>query len=81
MEIISLFTLKKVHLQNLKLIFPVILQIFDLECHVQTSAKDELIMFRLVIMKVRKLRRLYRGKKISISIKLRHFYCLSNSLF
>ena len=81
MEIISLFTLKKVHLQNLKLIFPVILQIFDLECHVQTSVKDELIMFRLVFMKVRKLRGLCRGKKISISIKLRYFYCLSNSLF
>ena len=54
-KIIWLFTLKNVRLQNLKLIFPVILQMFDLESHGQTSVKVELVMFGLVFMKFRKL--------------------------
>ena len=48
---------QKVRLQNLKLIFLVILQTFDLECHGQTSVKIELVMFGLVLIKFRKLRR------------------------
>ena len=40
----------------LKLIFPIILRVFDFECHGQTSVKVELLMFRLVFMKFRKLR-------------------------
>ena len=50
---------KKVHWQNLKLIFPVILQVFDLECHGQTSVKVELVMCRLLFMKSRKLKSCY----------------------
>ena len=46
---------QKVRLQNLRLIFHVILRIFDLECHGQNSVKDELAMFALVFMKFRKL--------------------------
>ena len=45
MEIILLFTLRKVHWQNLKLIFPVILRVFKYECHGQTSVQVELVMF------------------------------------
>ena len=74
MPIIWLLTLKKVGFQNLQLTFLVILQIFDLECHHQTSAIAELVMFALVFMNFRKLRSL-------ISIKLRYFHYLSHSLF
>ena len=35
--------------------FPVILRIFDFESHSQTSVKVELVMFGLVLMKLRKL--------------------------
>ena len=58
MLVVWLFTLKKVQSQNLKLIFLVILQIFDLKCHDKTSVKVELVMPGLVLMKFRKLRRL-----------------------
>ena len=58
-----LFTLKKVGLQNLKVIFLVILRIVDLECHGQTCVKVELVVFGLVFMKFRKLRSLYRENK------------------
>ena len=58
MLVVWLFTLKKVQSQNLKLIFLVILQIFDLKCHGKTSVKVELVMPGLVLMKFRKLRRL-----------------------
>ena len=54
---------QKSTLQNLKLIFLLILRIFYFECHGQTSVKVELVMFGLVLMKFRKLRRLYREKK------------------
>ena len=73
--------LKKVRLQNLKLIFFVILRIFDLKCHCQNSVKVELVMFRLVLMKFRKLRSSTEKTKSSISIKLRCFHCLSYFLF
>ena len=53
----------KKYVKNLKLIFPVILRVFDLEYHGQTSVKVELVMFRLVFMKFRKLRSLYRENK------------------
>ena len=52
---IRLFTLKNVPLQNLKLIFHVILRMFDLETHSQTSVKAELVMLGLIFMKSRKL--------------------------
>ena len=54
MEIILLFTLKNARLQNLKLIFLVILRIYDLECHGQTSVNVDLIMFGVVFMKFKK---------------------------
>ena len=60
---IWLFVLKKVSLQNLKLIVLGIFGIFDLECHGQPSVKVELIMFGLVFTKFRKLRSLYRENK------------------
>ena len=51
------FTLKNIRLQNIKLIFPVILRIFDLESHSQISVKAE------VFKKFRKLKSLYRKNK------------------
>ena len=45
MKIIWLFDLENVLLQNLKLIFPVILRIFDLESHSQTSVKVKLVVW------------------------------------
>ena len=45
-------------LQNLQLIFIVILRIFVPECHGQTFVKVELVMFGLIFMKFRKLRKL-----------------------
>ena len=54
---------KKYVLQNLQLIFLVILRIFVLECHGQTSVKVELVMFALVFKKFRKLRSLCRENK------------------
>ena len=72
---------QKVRLQNLKLIFPVILRIFDIESHSQTSVKVASVMFALVFMKFRKLRSLYQKTKSSFSIKLRYFHCLNHSLF
>ena len=53
-NLVTVFTLKNVRLQNLKLIFPVILRIFDLESH-SLKVKVELVMFGLVFMKFRKL--------------------------
>ena len=43
--------------------FFVILRIFHLELHDQSSVKVELVIFGLVFMKFRKLRRLYRENK------------------
>ena len=63
MPIIWLLTLKKVGFQNLQLTFLVILQIFALECHHQTSAIAELVMFALVFMNFRKLSSLCRENK------------------
>ena len=54
---------KKKRLQNLQLIFLVILRTFVLECHGQTSVKVELVMFALVFKKFRKLRSLCRENK------------------
>ena len=53
-NLVTVFTLKNVRLQNLKLIFPVILRIFDLESHSQISVKVDLVMFGIVFMKFRK---------------------------
>ena len=50
-------------MENLQLIFLLILRIFDLEFHGQTSVQVELVMFGLVFMKFRKLRSLYRENK------------------
>ena len=41
MQIIWLFTLKKVRLHNLKLILLAILQVFNIECHGQASKSCE----------------------------------------
>ena len=41
-KFVNNLTSKKVRLQNLKLIFPVILRIFDLDYHGQTSLKLKL---------------------------------------
>ena len=76
MQLIWLFTLKKIRLQNLQLIFLVILRILDLECHSQTSVKVELVMLALVFMKFRKLRSLFRENQ-----KLDLYKTLNFSLF
>ena len=69
MYIIWLFTLKKVRLQNLRLIFQVILRIFDLQYYGQIPVKIELVIYGLILMTSRKLRSLYREENSLISIK------------
>ena len=69
MYIIWLFTLKKVRLQNLRLIFQVILRIFDLQYYGQIPVKIELVIYGLILMTFRKLRSLYREENSLISIK------------
>ena len=69
MYIIWLFTLKKVRLQNLRLIFQVILRIFDLQYYGQIPVKIELVIYGLILMTFRKLRNLYREENSLISIK------------
>ena len=69
MYIIWLFTLKKVRLQNLRLIFLVILRIFDLQYYGQIPVKIELVILGLIFMTFRKLRSLYREENSLISIK------------
>ena len=46
---------KKLYLQNLNLIFPVVLRVFDAECHDQISVKVELVMCGLVFIKFDKI--------------------------
>ena len=69
MYIIWLFTLKKVRLQNLRLIFQVILRIFDLQYYGQIPVKIELVIYGLILMTFRKLRSLYREENSLISVK------------
>ena len=49
--------------KNLKPLFPLILQIFDLECHGQTSLKVAFVKFPHIFMKFRKLESLYMKNK------------------
>ena len=76
MEIILLFTPKNARFQNLQLIFLVILQISDLECHGQTSVNVDLLMFGVVFMKFKK-----PLPRKQTNMDLRYFHCLSDSLF
>ena len=57
-------------LQNFKPLFPVILWIFDLECHSQVSLKVTFVEFGLTFMKFRKLKGLHLEPKNPITIKL-----------
>ena len=43
--------------------FPVILRIYELECHDQTSVKVAFVMFGPTFMKFGKLKNLYWGNK------------------
>ena len=54
---------QKISLQNFKPLFPLILQIFDLECHGQTSLKVIFVKFARVFMKFRKLESLNMENK------------------
>ena len=54
---------QKISLQNFKPLFPLILQIFDLECHGQTSLKVAFVKFAHVFMKFRKLESLHMENK------------------
>ena len=45
-------------MQNFKPLFPVILRIFDLECHGQASLKVAIVKFDPAFMKFRKLKSL-----------------------
>ena len=54
---------QKLSLQNFKPLFPLILWIFDLECHGQTSLKVAFVKFAHVFMKFRKLESLYMENK------------------
>ena len=50
---------KERSLQNFKLLFPVILRIFDHECHDETSLKVASVKFVHIFMKFRKLESLH----------------------
>ena len=54
---------QKISLQNFKPLFPLILWIFDLECHGQTSLKVAFVKFAHVFMKFRKLESLHMENK------------------
>ena len=54
---------QKISLQNFKPLFPLILQIFDFECHGQTSLKVAFVKFAHVFMKFRKLESLHMENK------------------
>ena len=47
----------------MKILFPLILQIFDFECQDQTSVKVALVKFAHVFMKFRKLESLHMENK------------------
>ena len=64
---------------NFKAIFPVILWIFDLECHGQTSLKAALVMFGVVLKKFRKLKSVHRENKRLDFHRFRYFHCLSEN--
>ena len=55
---------QKISLQNFKPLFPLILQIFDLECHGQTSLKAAFVKFAHVFMKFRKLESFHMENEI-----------------
>ena len=61
----------------MKPIFPVILQIFDLECQGHTFLKVAYVMFRLVFIKFRKSTSLHRKNKKVYVIR----YCMGQKLF
>ena len=50
--------------KKIKLIFPAVLQIFDLECH-QTSFKVPFVIFGLVFMKYKQLKCLPPRKQVT----------------
>ena len=53
------YSQKERSLQNFKLLFPVILRIFDHECHDETSLKVASVKFVHIFMKFRKLESLH----------------------
>ena len=53
---------QKISLQNFKSLFPLVLRIFDLECHGETSLKVAFVKFTHVFMKFRKLESLHMEK-------------------
>ena len=55
--------LQKMSLQNFKPPFPLILQIFDLECDGQTSLKVVFVKFGQIFMKFKKLESLHMENK------------------
>ena len=55
--------LKNISFQNFKPIFSVILRIFDLKCHGQTSLKVTFLAFGLIFMNFRKLESFHRENK------------------
>ena len=67
---------QKISLQNFKPLFPLILQIFDLECHGQTSLKVAFVKFAHVFMKFRKLESLHmENKKLHCHKTSSHWRC------
>ena len=60
LSITWLISHKKVNLHNFKLIFLVILQVFDLECDDETSLKVVFVTLGLEFMKFEKLKSLHR---------------------
>ena len=54
---------QKISLQNFKPLFPLVLRIFDLECHGQTSLEVVFVKFAHVFMKFRKRESLHMENK------------------
>ena len=61
---------QQISLQNFKPIFPLILRLFDLECHGQTSLIVAFVKFAQVFMKFRKLESLQTKHQVQLKKKM-----------
>ena len=60
---------QQISLQNFKPLFPLILQILDLECHGETSLIVAFVKFAQVFMKFRKLESLQTKHQVQLKKK------------
>ena len=73
LENLLTFSLITHNLQNFKPLFPIVLRIFDLECHGQASLKIAFVKFGHIFRKFRKLRSLHLENKNSVDTELSTF--------